>query len=224
MLFCKQEQRIKVNSTHLSNSHTSAPTLLCAVTSLPSPWEGCGTQNALTELQVLSEATEPCPCAQLQEHTLQRSCAGTGIILLETLRLPLSLEHTIQHAGRTQQLSPQHAGSPHQPTAPPLSLSGAKTHTAEAALRAVQPTDLETRSQTKVRQKMSEKNTYFFCVKSAYDTVLSPPPFPSETKRQKMLPSSSGNNLTSKVLSTCWQTPIRSVSPFRNGSTAGRDP
>lgn len=178
MLFCKQEQRINVNSTHLSNSHTSAPTPLCAVTSLPSPWEGCRTQNALTELQVLSEATEPCPCAQLQECTLQRSCAGTGILLLETLRLPLSLEGTIQHAG-----------SPHQPAAPPLSLSRAKTHMAEAALRAVQPTDLETRSQTKVRQKMSEKNYMFFCVKSAYDTVLSPLLSPLRPRDRKRSPA-----------------------------------
>lgn len=32
------------------------------------------------------------------------------------------------------------------------------------------------------------------------------------------------SDLTSNVLSTCWQTSIKSVSPFRNGSTAGIPP
>lgn len=61
------------------------------------------------------------------------------------------------------------------------------------------------------------------------------PGFPakvSPTQAQPLLPGIRGHNrpgapqecLTSKVLSTCWQTPIRSFSPFRNGSTAGRAP
>lgn len=212
MLFCKQEQRIKVNSTHLSNSHTSAPTPLCAVTSLPSPWEGCRTKNALTELQMLSEATEPCPCAQLQECTLQRSCAGTGILLLETLRLPLSLEGTIQHAGRTQQLQLH------------LSASLVLKHTQQRKRSEVHsPQTWKPTVQPRSGRKYLKKIHFFVCQKCLQHSSQ-PPPFPSETKRQKTLPSSSGNNLTSKVLSTCWQTPIRSVSPFRNGSTAGRDP
>lgn len=244
--------------------------------------------------------------------------------------IPVSLEQTVEHTGRTQQLSLQHAGSPHQPAAPPLSHSPAKTHRAEAAPRAVQSTDwprdtagnpqikhsllwvlwhfpahregkssrvfpfklkdgksensflchlqaflllnalatARTRAETLTgkqallnlmchlpledQQGFAEtdfsfplpqpqrfstwkttvkprsgrkclKKLHFLCQKCLQHSSQ-PLPFPSETNRQKMPHSSSGNNLTSKVLSTCWQTPIRSFSPFRNGSTAGRDP
>jgi len=67
------------------------------------------------------------------------------------------------------------------------------------------------------------KNHQVSHVKSAYNTGLSPFLSPLRA-RDWQGPELFRKSLTSKVLSTCWQTPIRSVSPFRNGSTAGRAP